>query len=55
MLTLLIWIVIVGGAQVLMARYHCFEALSRPVARTLEDQLWEYLSGEKGRGEERHV
>jgi len=55
MLTLMVWIVIVSVAQVLIGRYHGFEAVSRPAARTFEDQLWEYLSGEKGRGEERHV
>jgi len=55
MLTLIVWVVIVSVVQYLIARYRGFEAISQPAARTFEDQLWEYLSGEKGRGEERHV
>lgn len=55
MLTLIAWVIVVTVAQYLIGRYRGFDAVSGPAARTFEDQLWEYLSGEKGRGEERHV
>lgn len=55
LITLFTWVMIASIVHYLIVRYRVFESTAGNAANAFEDQWWEFVSGEKGRGDGRHV